>query len=356
MAGQQRDDEHARVRKRLMSERMARQIALLERLQCEARDAADASLRCVGWLTTERHAHRILRSLDETAAVRPDGENQALAHHRDVVHGFWEEAKEQVAGSDRQLLDRATAALGLRLAVTGKGGAGKTLVAATLARLLARRGHKVLAVDLDPNPGLAFGLGMPVTNAGLPAEAVRQDDHGGWLATLAPGLSPVEAVQRYATPGPDGVRYLGLGKITDPERHGMRTSLAPLFQILSELADSDWHVIGDFEAGTSTPFQRYHLFFADRALVVVGPSWASALTAQRLQDLLRAVPAVVVANGFRGQPDHHLLAPSARVPFDPAIAEADRLGLAPLDHCPNSPAVHAIGELVELLTNQEVVR
>ncbi len=48
----------------------------------------------------------------------------------------------------------------MRLAIVGKGGVGKTSISGTLARLLARRGCSVLAIDGDPNPNLALTLGI----------------------------------------------------------------------------------------------------------------------------------------------------------------------------------------------------
>ncbi|MEJ7741288.1 MAG: AAA family ATPase [Nocardioidaceae bacterium] len=55
----------------------------------------------------------------------------------------------------------------MRLAVAGKGGAGKTTLSATLARLAARSGRQVVAIDADANPNLASALGLP------PSEAAR---------------------------------------------------------------------------------------------------------------------------------------------------------------------------------------
>ena len=53
----------------------------------------------------------------------------------------------------------------MKIATVGKGGSGKTTVAGTLARILARGGGKVLAIDGDPNPNLALTLG--ITREGL---------------------------------------------------------------------------------------------------------------------------------------------------------------------------------------------
>ena len=49
----------------------------------------------------------------------------------------------------------------MKLAITGKGGVGKTTVVAGLARVLAERGRKVLAIDADPASNLALALGFP---------------------------------------------------------------------------------------------------------------------------------------------------------------------------------------------------
>src|ERR1035437_4319625 len=49
----------------------------------------------------------------------------------------------------------------MRIAISGKGGSGKTTLAGTLARVLAQRGLDVLAIDGDPNPTLGQTLGIP---------------------------------------------------------------------------------------------------------------------------------------------------------------------------------------------------
>lgn len=333
---------------------LARQLAVIRQLEVEAAAASDPARHAVAWLAVHRHATGRIRMF-ETSTRRWEGlVHDAVHEYRAALEGLRQQAAAELTMADAAVVGAARQQLGVRVAVIGKGGAGKTLIASTLARTLGARGRRVLAVDLDPNPGLAFGLGMPQTDAGLPREALDRDDDGGWMTMLAPQLGPMEAIERFATPAPDGVRYLGIGKITDPERTEFRRTMGPLFQIVLNVVDPDWDVIGDLEAGGSTPFQGYH-FFAERVLLVVGPSWKSGLTARRLQRLLCGVPSLIVANRFSDEPDHPGLEPDVRIPFDAEVIRADRLGLAPIDHCPDGPAVKAIADLADTLTHEEVL-
>ena len=91
----------------------------------------------------------------------------------------------------------------------GKGGAGKTSISGTMARLLARRGHRVLAIDGDPNPTLALTLGVPAERmGGLPALdgtlVERTDDGFRLMKTLE------EVCEAHAVEAPDGVTLLAM--------------------------------------------------------------------------------------------------------------------------------------------------
>lgn len=99
----------------------------------------------------------------------------------------------------------------MRVAFVGKGGAGKSSLAGTFSRLLAGTGERVLALDSDPMPGLAFSLGADRVDHGLPDDVVEEDDAGGRFR-LATGLRGVDVVERHAVRGPDGVYFLQLGK------------------------------------------------------------------------------------------------------------------------------------------------
>ena len=68
-----------------------------------------------------------------------------------------------------------------RVAFIGKGGAGKSFIAGTVARLLARRGDNVLALDIDTMPGTALTLGLPTRPQGLPASLGEERMKQGWV-------------------------------------------------------------------------------------------------------------------------------------------------------------------------------
>ena len=98
----------------------------------------------------------------------------------------------------------------MKLAVSGKGGSGKTTISATLTRLLARRGLPVLAIDGDPNPNLlqALGAGAGVRVESVPRSVVeRREDATG--ATRHVLTVPVgEIIEQYGLKAPDGVTVL----------------------------------------------------------------------------------------------------------------------------------------------------
>jgi len=105
----------------------------------------------------------------------------------------------------------------MKIAVAGKGGSGKTTIAGTLARALARDGHRVLAIDADPNPNLAVSLGLPVAMmAGLtpvPHSFVHhtEDEHGRYSVGMS--VPPEQIVAEYGTPAPDGITLLLIGRV-----------------------------------------------------------------------------------------------------------------------------------------------
>jgi CO dehydrogenase maturation factor len=100
----------------------------------------------------------------------------------------------------------------MRIAVAGKGGAGKTTISATLARMMARAGRRVLAIDGDPNPnlGVALGIDRDVLERAprVPRDCVVDvyDQDGKQHMQLKTPLR--ELVAAYAITAPDGVELM----------------------------------------------------------------------------------------------------------------------------------------------------
>ena len=249
----------------------------------------------------------------------------------------------------------------MRLAVVGKGGAGKSVIAGTMARLLAQQGRRVLALDSDLLPGLSISLGSgpdpiePPLNA-----AAERDENNRWR--LRRGIGPVRAVQRYSTEAPDGIRLLQLGKSPKEGVGPIMASVNAFYKVVHRLPQArtfeDWTLLGDLPAG---PRQAAFDWapYAQTFVVVVQPGSQSGLTARRVARIARMrrnAEAVFVANRVRSDGDVALIEKMvgepvfATVPADDDVAAAERMGVAPIDHAPDAPAIRAIGDLVEKLT------
>ncbi|MBA2640262.1 MAG: hypothetical protein H0U77_09805 [Nocardioidaceae bacterium] len=248
----------------------------------------------------------------------------------------------------------------MRVAFVGKGGAGKSSLAGTFARVLAATGQNVLAVDSDPLPGMAFSLGVKQTDAGLPDEAVEEyEDEGRRRYRLRAGLTGKGVAEQYAVHGPDGVHFIQLGKARGPRWDNARQHFA-YQRVLDDLPDDGWSVVGDLPGGTRQPFLTWGRF-AETFLVVVEPTSASLLTGRRLARLAGTATAprvMAVANKVRERHDAERVAEGTGlgllglVPLDPMLDEADRLGRAVLDHDPAGATATAVRLLVDVLRTE----
>jgi CO dehydrogenase maturation factor len=247
----------------------------------------------------------------------------------------------------------------MHVAIIGKGGSGKSVVAGTMARILARRGHRVLTLDSDLMPGLSVSLGLGLYSSPMLTDAVERNEQGRWR--LRKGIGPVRAVQRYAVDGPDGVRHLQCGKIDEAGQPAIMGSINGYYQVVQRLSRSrtfqEWTIIGDLPAGPRQVAYRWAPY-ADTFVLMVEPSWKSALTARRILAILRSGPdaaVMPVASKVSDTSDRHRVekmlgeAVAIAIPADRSVAIAERAGLAPIDHDPRSPAVRAIEALAVML-------
>lgn len=251
----------------------------------------------------------------------------------------------------------------MRVAFVGKGGAGKSSIAGTFARLLSLRDERVLAIDSDPMPGLAFSLGIDRSDAGIPDAALEEHVvDGRTIFRLRSGLSAEEAVLRYSAVGPDRVRFLQLGKARGV-RGENQSSHQAFLHVVEGIPDRGWSIVGDLPGGTRQPFFGWG-GFARIVVVVVEPTPASLLSGRRLARLT-GMPSgprlVAVANKTHSCDDAELVRDKTglpvigSVPFDSAVVESDNEGAALLDLDPKAPAVLAIDDLVSALLEEEEI-
>src|SRR5215217_2703142 len=240
----------------------------------------------------------------------------------------------------------------MKLAIAGKGGSGKTSIAGTMARLLARSGHRVLAIDGDSNPNLALTLGIPGERFdALPTLPRDLLDRSGERPRLRHTLQ--EICDSHSLDGPDGVRLLVMAH---PQHAGTGCLCGMHATVRSVIEVAEGTCILDTEASPEH-LARGTARYADAMLVVVEPYYKSLETGRRMAVLGTdlGIPRVgLVANKMRDERDLSAVREFARsnhleiagvIPFDDEMPGAERAGLAPLDHAPDTAAVAAIGEL-----------
>lgn len=105
----------------------------------------------------------------------------------------------------------------MRITIAGKGGAGKTTIAGTLARCLGRRTGSVLAMDGDSNPNLALTLGLSREATekidGLPKDIMEQYTDAEGKNRMRLSLPIDSLVEKFGVSAPDNVRLLVVGKV-----------------------------------------------------------------------------------------------------------------------------------------------
>ena len=254
----------------------------------------------------------------------------------------------------------------MKLAIAGKGGSGKTSISGTLARMIGRDGHTVLAIDGDTNPNLALTLGIPADRFNdvpvLPSGLIERTGDGIVLKK-----SLAELRESHSVSGPDHVTLLVMAHPHEEDAGtgcycGMHATVRELIETVGD-ADEDFCVL-DTEASPEH-LTRGTSKYADVMLAVVEPYFKSLETGRRMAELARGLgldQIALLANKIRTEADldavkefaeKHELRLAGVVPFDETFAAAERAAVAPLDHDPDSPAVRAIGEIAAHLIQMD---
>ncbi len=250
----------------------------------------------------------------------------------------------------------------MKLAIAGKGGSGKTSISGTLARLIARDGHSVLAIDGDTNPNLALTLGISADRINdlpvLPSGLLERGEDGFELKKSLAELRSTHSVE-----GPDGVTLLVMAHPHEEDAGsgcycGMHATVRELIESATD-ADADVTVL-DTEASPEH-LTRGTAKYADVMLTVVEPYFKSLETGRRMAELAHGLGlkrVLLVANKVRDDKEQaaveefagkHDLEIIATVPYDERLQDAERAEAAPLDFDPDAPAVAAIAGIARTL-------
>lgn len=240
----------------------------------------------------------------------------------------------------------------MKLAITGKGGVGKTTLTALLAQAYADQGRDVLAVDADPSPCLAGALGFPADLRSRLHPIAEMDELieertgakpgtlGGYF-TLNPRVDDIP--ERFSVLH-RGVRLLEMGSVDTggsgcicPESAMLKTLFTHL------LFRKDDVLLLDMYAGVEH-LGRATVDFVDAMLVVVEPTRRSLGTAAQIKKLANDIGLTrlyMIGNKVRNDAEEVFLKAETPdlpllgcLPADLKVQEADRLGLPVYDHVP----------------------
>ena len=261
----------------------------------------------------------------------------------------------------------------MKIAITGKGGVGKTTLTALLAQTYARQGLDVLAVDADPSPCLAGALGFPAElreklHPIAEMDALIEERTGakpgtvGGYFTINPRVDDIP--ERFSVLH-RGVRLLEMGSVElggsgciCPEAAMLKTLFTHL------LFRDDEMLVLDMYAGVEH-LGRATVDFVDAMLIVVEPTRRSLGTAAQIKKLANDIGLqrlYLVGNKVRDDEEAAFLESEAHdipligyLPADMKVQEADRLGIPVYDHVESLKlAADQIKEKINEFTNDEV--
>ena len=240
----------------------------------------------------------------------------------------------------------------MKLAITGKGGVGKTTLASTLARLYADEGRTVLAADVDPdaNLGLALGLSQEQVDEIVPISKMRtlvEERTGANEANKFFKLNPFVAdIPEKYSKDINGVKLLVMGTVDVGGSGCVCPEHVMLKAILSNLSyRKDDVVIMDMEAGLEH-LGRGTAANMDQFIVVIEPGARSVQTyrnVKRLASDLGVKQVRVVANKVRDAQDEAFIRSAIPaedllgcIHYNSEVIDADRQGKSPYDFSPKA--------------------
>ena len=254
----------------------------------------------------------------------------------------------------------------MKLAIVGKGGAGKTTLAAALAGRLASLGRPIVAVDADPDGNLGSALGVAEDDTPQPIVGMRdlvlerteaKDEGAGLMFRLNPKVDDLP--ERFAVDA-DGVKLLVLGTVELGGKGCMCPEGAVLKALMQHLllrVEDD--VVLDMEAGLEH-MGRASARGVDALIAVVEPGMRSVQTARRIHKLAADIgieQTFVVANKIRQRRESDLLQQAlseqniiGTLPFSAELARADLEG-RPVD-VEDQAFAEAVGRIGEALENE----
>jgi CO dehydrogenase maturation factor len=230
----------------------------------------------------------------------------------------------------------------MKIAISGKGGVGKTLLAAFLARIFAENGFSVIAIDADPDANLAATLGFPDTEKITPISelsdlieervGVRPGQSGAFFK-LNPRVDDLP--ERYSA-RQGNIRLMVMGRIKRGGTGCYCPEGALLQALLSHLLlQRDEVVLMDMEAGIEH-LSRGTTKAVDKLIIVVEPGRRSIETARTIMQLARDLGVgniAVVGNKIRNESDRQFIAtnlPDCEIPgyisYSEDISAADIAG------------------------------
>ena len=255
----------------------------------------------------------------------------------------------------------------MKVAITGKGGVGKTTLSSTLARLYADEGRTVLAADVDPdaNLGLALGLTQEEVDEIVPISKMRtlvEERTGANAANKFFKLNPYVAdIPDTFSKDINGVKLLVMGTVDVGGSGCVCPEHVMLKSILSSLTYRKGDVvIMDMEAGLEH-LGRGTAMNMDQFIVVIEPGARSVQTyhnVKRLASDLGVKRVRVVANKVRDERDEEFVKNSIPaedllgiIHYNTEVIDADRNGESPYDYSPK--AIEEIRKIKEILDRED---